>query len=478
MAYPQIIQGGMGVAVSSWQLANAVAQAGQLGVISGTGIAIVLISRLMDGDKDGHVRRALAHFPVRAVAERIQAAYYIEGGKPAQQPYKRPTLWTATPPATLEELTVVANFVEVWLAKDGHNNPVGINLLEKVQMPTMASLYGAMLAGVDYVIMGAGIPIQIPAILDKLATHQPTEYHLDVIGQTAEQETRIRFEPLTRFPNIDKAVGALKRPLFLPIVSSVVLAQALLKRASGEVNGFVVELPTAGGHNAPPRGQYPTNERGEPVYGDKDAVDARKIAALGLPFWLAGGYGNADKLQEARALGAQGIQVGTAFAFCAESGMSAEVRAQVLAQVRNGTADVYTSAQASPTGFPFKVVQVAGTISDAEVYAARERICDLGFLRQPYRDENGKLGYRCAAEPVRAYVQKGGKLEDTENRMCLCNQLSAAAGYAQVRTSGALEPTLVTAGDDLVNLTQFLPADSDTYHAADVIHALLMPVLQ
>ena len=70
----------------------------------------------------------------------------------------------------------------VFLAKEGHDNPVGINLLEKVQMPNLASLYGAMLAGVDFVIMGAGIPIQIGGVLDKHAEHQPTSYRLDVLG--------------------------------------------------------------------------------------------------------------------------------------------------------------------------------------------------------------------------------------------------------------------------------------------------------
>ena len=35
-ALPTIIQGGMGVAVSNWRLARAVARAGQLGVVYGT----------------------------------------------------------------------------------------------------------------------------------------------------------------------------------------------------------------------------------------------------------------------------------------------------------------------------------------------------------------------------------------------------------------------------------------------------------
>jgi NAD(P)H-dependent flavin oxidoreductase YrpB (nitropropane dioxygenase family) len=41
-ALPVIIQGGMGVAVSSWRLARAVARTGQLGVVSGTALEIVI----------------------------------------------------------------------------------------------------------------------------------------------------------------------------------------------------------------------------------------------------------------------------------------------------------------------------------------------------------------------------------------------------------------------------------------------------
>lgn len=472
MDYPKIIQGGMGVAISTWKLAQAVSRHGQLGVVSGTGIAIVMIARLMDGDPGGHVRRALAHFPVPAIAERIVRDYYIEGGKPAGTGYKRPPMWTLHPSAELEELTVAANFVEVWLAKEGHSNPVGINLLEKVQMPTMASLYGAMLAGVDYVLMGAGIPIQIPGILDRLTTHQPVRYHLDVVGHTGD-EVYLHFDPQARFPGLADAVGTLKRPRFLPIISSVILAQALLKRATGEIDGFVVELPTAGGHNAPPRGQYALNERGEPIYGEKDAIDISKIAALGLPFWLAGGYGHPRMLRQALALGAQGVQVGTAFAFCEESGMAEPIRRQVLQQVREERIDVLTDAKASPTGFPFKVVQLETTIAADDHYAARPRLCDVGYLRQLYRDPNGRLLFRCAAEPVDAYVKKGGSLEDTIGRKCLCNHLGAAAGFSQVRSDGYTELPLVTAGDDLPAIGQFLRAGATTYHAGDVIDALL-----
>ena len=57
-----LIQGGMGIAVSSWQLARAVSLQGQLGVVSGTALDGVLARRLQDGDPDGHVRRELNRY--------------------------------------------------------------------------------------------------------------------------------------------------------------------------------------------------------------------------------------------------------------------------------------------------------------------------------------------------------------------------------------------------------------------------------
>ena len=74
-ALPRIIQGGMGVAVSNWSLARAVAQAGQLGVVSGTAIDTVLVRRLQDGDPGGHMRRAMARFPIPEVAEALAAEF-------------------------------------------------------------------------------------------------------------------------------------------------------------------------------------------------------------------------------------------------------------------------------------------------------------------------------------------------------------------------------------------------------------------
>jgi nitronate monooxygenase len=473
MNLPVIIQGGMGVAISDWRLAKAVSQYGQLGVISGTGLSRVLISRLMDGDFAGHIRRALSHFPIPEAAQTILQRYYVPNGKASQQAYKTPPAYTIRPSRLLDQLTVIANFVEVFLAKEGHTGLVGINLLEKVALPNLASLYGAMLAGVDYVLMGAGVPTQIAGILNKLALHLPTKYRLQVVGADSQDTYHIHFDPQQIFPGIPAILGQLKRPHFLPIVASTALAQALLKRSEGKVDGFIIEGHTAGGHNAPPRGVLQQNEQGEPIYSDKDTVELAKIRPLGLPFWLAGGYGHPEQLQNALQVGAAGIQVGTAFALCNESGLEPELKKRLLYKALHQEARVSTSLVASPTGFPFKVAQLEGSLAEQAVYELRPRICDHGFLRTLFKRSDGTLGYRCPAEPVEAYLKKGGQIEETIGKMCLCNNLVATAGFPQRRKNGYVEPPLVTCGDDLSNIRQFLSSGKPGYSAKEVINYLL-----
>lgn len=473
MKLPVIIQGGMGVAISNWRLANAVARTGQLGVVSGTAMSRIFTSRLMDGDLTGNIRRALSGFSFSDTVQSILDRYFIPGGKPSGAPYKSQPVYTVQPSRFLDQLTAIANYVEVFLAKENHKGVVGINLLEKVQLPNLASLYGAMLAGVDYVLMGAGIPTQIAAILDRLANHEPVSYRLDVYDAAPEDNFRIHFDPEKIFPGISKLFGTLRRPKFLPVVSSVVLAHALIKRSEGAIDGFIVEGPTAGGHNAPPRGTMKLNTTGEPVYGEKDSVDLEKMKLFGLPFWLAGGYGHAEKLKKALNAGAEGIQVGTAFSLCEESGMADELKSKVLKQVLDKKTRIFTSPAMSPTGFPFKVAIMEGTLSERDVYESRPRICDLNFLRNIFKEKNGSVNYRCPAEPVDDYLRKRGKLEDTVGRTCLCNNLIATAGFPQHRPDGYIEPPLITSGDDLPMIREFITPDKMNYSARDVVNYLL-----
>ncbi len=472
---PKIIQGGMGVAVSAWELARAVSLTGQLGVVSGTAIDAVVARRLQQGDVGGHMRRALAEFPYPHMSARIIDRFYVAGGKSPETPYAPMMILPHQPTQEQLELVVVANFVEVYLAKAGHNGLVGINYLEKIQTPTLPSLFGAMLAGVDYVLMGAGIPRAIPGILDQLANGEAVELPLNVIDANRDDHFVTRFDPMN-FSGGD--IPWLERPKFLAIVSSATLASVLARKSSGKVDGFVVEGPTAGGHNAPPRGQGERNARGEPVYGQRDAVDLEAIRQLGLPFWLAGSYGTPEQVQVALDTGATGVQVGTAFAFCEESGLQRDLKQRVVDLCRHGQAEVFTDPLASPTGFPFKVLQLAGTLSDSAVHEGRKRVCDLGFLRQAYRKPDGTLGWRCPGEKIDAYLQKGGELVETVGRKCVCNGLVANIGLGQIRRDGWQEQPLVTCGNDISNITQFLVDDSTHYLAAQVVEHLLSGICQ
>lgn len=510
---PKIIQGGMGVQVSSWKLAREVARAGELGVISGTAMDVVVLRWLQDGDPGNLYRNALKHFPDQGMAQRFIDKYYVEGGKAADKPYKPLAMWTLDSPQELREACVLGNFCEVWLAKheddgslvqtpQGTEGLVGINCLTKIQLPTIESLYGAMAANVDYVIMGAGIPMEVPGILDKLAKNEDCKLVIDVDG-SEDTDTPVHyahFSPKGFWEKSGKAELASKdwkRPNFLPIVSSVMLAQAMLKRATGSgptkgIQGFVIEMPTAGGHNAPPRGfrydaekkshSLSLNERGEPIYGPKDEVDLVKFksAVKELPFYLAGYYARPEKLQEVLAIGGTGIQVGTSFAFAKESGLKQDVKQEVLRQVQAGDLSVFTDPVASPTGFPFKVLELEDSLSVKDKYDSRPRVCNLGYLRTPFVDAKGKVGYRCASEPVDDWVKKGGAVEATVGRKCLCNGLMANAGLPQVspfKAKGSedkyVEEILITAGDDINQSRRYMKEGVYEYSAKTVVDYLL-----
>lgn len=463
-APPIVIQGGMGVAVSSWQLAREVSLSGQLGVVSGTAMDAVLARRLQDGDPGGHMRRALAHFPSPAMAGRILDKYFVDGGKHPDAPYKPIPKLTLDTVRAGQELAVVANFAEVWLAKEGHDGLVGINCLEKIQMATPTALLGATLAGADYVLMGAGIPREIPRLLTDFSAGRVGRISADVLGGRITRH--IEVDPVDL---LGDELPAMRRPDFLAIVSAEALANYLYRDPEIRPDGFVVEGPPAGGHSAPPRGRMVLDEQGEPVYGPRDDANLAKIADLGLPFWLAGAYGTPEKVAEALQSGAAGVQVGTLFALSLSSGLTDQTREDMLGQLRRGELDVRNDPRASPTGFPFKVASVEETISEEEVYQARPRLCDLSYLRTPYEKEDGDVGYRCASEPVHMYLKKGGTVEETEGRKCLCNGLMANIGLGQHRKDGYVESRLLTLGQDLAGAKELITRHVQGWSARQAI---------
>lgn len=452
----------MGVAISGYKLAGAVAKAGEqldckvLAVVSGTGLPHVMSDRLKNGDYD--TLRGLRAFD--AILPGVLQEITFDYATGRRQPPKPEVMFQGNRNVAdkMVRLSAAAAFTEVWLAKQGHNRPIGINLLEKVQLMHLPTLLGAMMADVDYVLVGAGIPNQIPKILNDFAEGKTASYRLDVEG--LKDGATIQLDP-----NQFVRPGLVKRPKFLAIVSHDTLATYLNRKVAG-VDGFIIEGPIAGGHNAPPRKKR-VAEDGQPIYDEHDVPNLEKIAGFGKPFWLAGGW--AGRLQEALSLGA-GIQVGTPFALSDESGMNPDIAQEIRDSIAQGTLEVKTSTRVSPSGFPFQVVQRPGTLSDDDVFGSRKRLCNKGYLvqaacLQKAGSDEPEITFRCPAEPVNLYRRKGGALEDVDGRACLCNGLLALANWEQPR-----EEIIVTLGKDLSFVEKLLQGkQGNHYSVKDVI---------
>lgn len=455
----------MGIGVSNWCLSREVARHGHLGVVSGVGIDIVVSRRLQMGDPGGHVRRALEHFPRPELAQKVVDKYLRPEAK-AFEPFRVPPPLRMELSQEVQELLVCANFAEVWLAKKGHDGLVGVNYLEKIQLGHLPALYGAMLAGVDYVVIGAGIPLRIPDVLDKFAEHKPASYRITVEGASPEDEHWVHFDPRSIIPDPKEP---LFRPKFLPIVSSATLAEMMLSRSTAKIDGFVVEGYIAGGHNAPPRGKLKLSDTQQPVYGERDIIDIEKIRSLGAPFWLAGGYASPESIAQAVGAGAAGVQLGSIFALAEESALMPDLKHEIIRLALAGNVDIRTDAFASPSSFPFKVVSLPGTLADTPTYENRPRNCDVTRLRRSYMRPDGTVGFRCPSEPVPAYIAKGGKEEDAVGKKCLCSALLADIGLPDHHKSGYTELPLVTMGQNLDFLPRIIKSADQTYTVADAL---------
>jgi NAD(P)H-dependent flavin oxidoreductase YrpB (nitropropane dioxygenase family) len=505
----KLIQGGMGAYVSNWRLAKAVATEKPgitAGTVSGTGLDVVYVRLLQLGDPGGHIHRALSAFDAQfgiSIGRRIYERYFIAGGKPPTARFKNapkqdvraqdgsniiPLPGRQADPVALAldmeiiELLIATGFAEVWLAKEGHAGNIFINFLHKIELPLIYTLYGAMLAGVDGVIVGAGNPDGLPAACSRLANHEIVTHDISVLYREAGETFYIPFDPrlvadgkLTQHP--------LRRPAFLAIVSLENLVKVLAQSPSGAPDGFIIEHHTAGGHNAGPQGPLKKDEKGQPIYGAEDEPDLQAIRQVGLPFWLAGGYGSHEKLQQAISAGATGVQVGTVFALAEESGMKSTYRNAILDELKKGTDDtaLVQTSLVSPTGFPFKVVQLSGTLAEETVYAERRRVCDLGLLQQrglgkSAADGTRRLFQRCPAAPLDDFVGKRGLALNTEGRRCLCNGLLSCVGLGQVGNQvekRSEEPAIVTLGNHLDGIRRLSHNGQTPYWVRDVVTDIL-----
>jgi nitronate monooxygenase len=452
-----VLMGGMGAGVTDYILCREAAKAGErtghpiIPMVSGTGLPAIMIDRLQ-GDYSDVERidtiRALKMFDLKFSLNIGQTIIDKYQPKTAGEKHELApkadilVLGDEAQKAEMTELAVVAAFAEVYLAKEGHNGKIGINVLEKIQSMHTATTLGAMMAGVDYVEAGAGVPKQFPKMFKNFAEDMPAEYLVDV---DKGEKHKMSLDP-KRFTKFAKE--KLKIPEFLIKVSHHLLAQRLANTIEEGIDGFIITGDTPG-HRANSRDKVNPVINGQSNYTDeKNKADLSIIKNLKdllhrtIPFYLAGGY--STKLKEAQREGAVGVEIGSLFALCNESGMREDLKEQIRQIIVNASGEdldkfIQLSPIVSPTGFTFTIALVDGTLSQTEIYEERHRSCKYGYLVEFYKTPEG-IGSRCPAEQVGKYMEKGGKEEDTIGKRCLCEGLIATVGHNN-------DPAIVTLGD-------------------------------
>lgn len=311
-----IIQGGMGVGVSLYPLASAVAREGGLGIVS---------SACLD----------------RLVSKRNGKKYNTRD----------------------------AAYEEVSLAKAA-GGFAGINVMGALVKDYNDSVKGAIDAGADAIISGAGLPLSLPAI------HPPKDTAL------------------------------------IPIVSSARALELISKkweRLHYRPDAIVLEGPLAGGHLGFKIDQidlesnvlenlFPPVKEMAMKYGD-------------FPVIVAGGIYTRDDIMRFLKMGADGVQMGTRFLATEESSATEEYKQAV---VRAKKEDIFVAYNpGSPCGLPFRVLRQSSMFVSAEK-KLRAPKCDKGYVL--LKDAEGNFSV-CPAK------------ESNERNFCICNGLLSSAGY-------------------------------------------------
>ncbi len=303
-----IIQGGMGIGLSSYTLAGAVALEGGMGVLSSAGLDRIVSKR--------HNRKMRAR---EAAAQDVRDAKFL-----------------------------------------GKGGAIGMNIMVAVINQYEDSVYGSMDGGVDAIISGAGLPLQLPEI-------------------------------------------ALKHPrakdvLLIPIVSSGRALDIICKRWSraGRLpDAVVVEGPLAGGHIAwrnVEEALDPSNKL-ENLLTDVFEV-AKKWG--NMPVIAAGGVYSHEDIKMYLDMGCAGVQMGTRFLATYESGANEKYK-QLLVDSKEEDIEL-ASKPGSPCGMLFRVLKQSPFYQEA-LKRGREPKCDKGYLLNkgncPSKYENEKTFCIC-----------------------------------------------------------------------------------
>lgn len=311
-----IIQGGMGVGVSLHPLAKAVAGEGGLGIIS---------SACID----------------RLVSKR--------NGKKLN--------------------TYDSAYEEVSLSKTG-NGFAGINIMAALVRDYNDSVKGALDAGADAIISGAGLPLNLPAI-------QPP-----------------------------------KETALIPIVSSARALDIICKKwekIGYRPDAVVLEGPLAGGHLGFRIDQLDIESN--KLENLLPPVKERAMKCGDFPVVVAGGIYTYGDIVKFMSMGADGVQMGTRFLATEESSAPGTYKQAV---VRAREEDIVVAHRpGSPCGLPFRVIKQSAMYVSS-LNRRREPKCDKGYVL--LKDADGKYSV-CPAK------------QDNQNFFCICNGLLSSSGY-------------------------------------------------
>jgi len=288
--------------------------------------------------------------------------------------------------------TYEATYEEVSRAK-ASGGLAGINIMVALVRDYENSVRGAIDAGADFIISGAGLPLGLPAI-------QPP-------GDTA----------------------------LIPIVSSARALELICKkweRLGYRPDAVVLEGPLAGGHLGFKIDQIDTDaNKLENLFPPVKDM-ARKYGDF--PVIVAGGiYTHQDILKYLK-MGAAGVQMGTRFLATSESSASAEYKLAVLSAKKEDI--VVAQKPGSPCGLPFRVIKQSPMFVSAQ-QRLRPPKCDKGYVL--LKDAEGKFN-RCPAK------------ESNENCFCICNGLLSSAGYNRDE-----EEPLYTVGTNAYRIDKIVP---------------------
>jgi nitronate monooxygenase len=288
--------------------------------------------------------------------------------------------------------TYEAAYEEVSLAK-ASGGIAGINIMVALVRDYEDSVRGALDAGADVIISGAGLPLGLPAI-------QPP-----------------------------------KDTALIPIVSSARALELICKkweRLGYRPDAVVLEGPLAGGHLGFKIDQL--DLEANMLENLFPAVKDMAIKYGDIPVVVAGGIYTHEDIMKFIGMGADGVQMGTRFLATQESSASAEYKEAVI-QAR--AEDIIVAHRpGSPCGLPFRVIKQSPMYVSA-VKRLRPPKCDKGYVL--LKDNEGKFT-RCPAK------------ESNEEFFCICNGLLSSASYNRDK-----EEPLYTVGTNASRVDRIVP---------------------